>query len=211
MTRYAKIAYGADMSTTMSDAERQRGAGRPTVIDRDAVAAAALEVWSHQGVSATTWADLALATGVSVRTLMRHFPAQSDIAWVGVPAAVDRLQNALDAAPADLEPMDALRRGIIASVIDPASDAHATETWLAVVAEEPLLRAASTHAWRPWTAVIAGHLERCAPAAAPALCAALAAAVQAATVTALLEASADRFATLEAALRAIDLHLPTTH
>jgi AcrR family transcriptional regulator len=180
--------------------------GRPTLVNPLTIAAEAFRLWSARGVQATTWAEIAEASGVSIRTLMRHFPAQTDIAWVGVPAAVERLRRELDAAPARLAAMAVVRRGVHASVIDPA---YITQEWLQLVANDPQLRAAASVGWRPWTAAISAFIAARAPAASAVVCAALAAAVQAATFTALLEAVDDRTAAVDAALDALDFRLPT--
>jgi AcrR family transcriptional regulator len=197
------------VATGVHDAAAAPRRGRPTLVDPVTIAAEAFRLWSARGVQGTTWAELAEATGVSIRTLMRHFPAQTDIAWVGVPAAVERLRRELDAAPAGLAAMAVVRRGVHASVIDPAADAHITREWLELVANDPQLRAAASVGWRPWTAAISAFIAVRAPSASAVVCVALAAAIQAATFTALLEAVDDRTAAVDAALDALDLRLPT--
>ena len=80
-----------------------RRPGRPSVLDTRAVSAGALRLWADRGFATTSWNDLAEATGISTRTLLRHFSSRSEIAWIGVAPATERLQSALGAAaPEDL-------------------------------------------------------------------------------------------------------------
>lgn len=87
-----------------------RGRGRPSVVDHDAVAEAAILLWTERGYEQTTWRDLAEATGVSERTLLRHFQTRAAIAWTGVDAARERLAAstaAVIAATCSATPMPA--------------------------------------------------------------------------------------------------------
>src|SRR6478752_4444037 len=91
-----------------------RGRGRPSVVDVDAIAEVAFELWSTRGYGATGWKELADATGVSSRTLMRHFGTRDRIAWAEVEAANERLADAIAVLPPDLPPAEAVRRVIVA-------------------------------------------------------------------------------------------------
>lgn len=141
-----------------SDAEATRGRGRPSTIDRDAVSIAALELWSERGLADTSWGDIAAATGVSVRTLVRHFDAKEDLAWVGVPSATARLASALAEAPAELATVDALRAAVVASIGTLERHRTSGPLWLRAIAAEPTLRATSVTAHAPWIAAIADFI-----------------------------------------------------
>lgn len=134
--------------------EATRGRGRPSTIDRDAVSIAALELWSERGLADTSWGDIAEATGVSVRTLVRHFDAKEDLAWVGVPSATARLVSALDTTPSGLATVDALRAAVVASIGTLERHRTSGPLWLRAIAAEPTLRATSVTAHAPWIAAI---------------------------------------------------------
>lgn len=187
-----------------------RGRGRPGVIDREAVAAAAFRAWGDRGVRATTWADLAAATGVSVRTLMRHYPDPTDIAWVGVPSAVERLRRAAADIPAETNLGEAIRRCVLASILDPGLTVAQASRWTAMIAGDPDLRSAATNGYRPWTKALAALIGTRAPTIAPAAAQALAAGIGAMAFESLLGAAdtADPLAAVEAALDLLDIHVP---
>ncbi|MET7879564.1 TetR/AcrR family transcriptional regulator [Micromonospora profundi] len=151
------------MATPAPDAPRRRG--RPTVLDPEAVGAAALRLWAERGYGATGWDDISAATGISARTLMRHFPSKAALAWVGVPAATRRLADALRALPLDAPLSDALRAAVVASVSDEAPVLSAGGYWMRIVAEEPELSTDAVRAYAPWTETLAREIARRRPGA----------------------------------------------
>ncbi|GAB3693422.1 TetR/AcrR family transcriptional regulator [Saccharopolyspora tripterygii] len=159
--------------------------GRPTVLDRAAITTATFRLWAERGYAAVGWKDIAEATGISVRTLVRHFARKSDIAWVGVPAATRRLRGALDEMPAETSTADAVRRAIVASISDvPMSPAG--PDWIRVVCTEPEIFGTAPAAYRPWITELAGFLERRVDGIGPAAATSLASGYQAATFAALV-------------------------
>lgn len=162
-----------------------RGRGRPSVVDVGAVTEAAFLLWSDRGYAETGWKELAEATGVSARTLMRHFGTRDRIAWAGVEAANERLEQAIAELRAEPDPAAAVRRAIVASVSHDEHVARSAAAWFRLIAAEPELVATAAAANRLWTARLAAHLAERLPGATPAVCAALAAAYEAATFAAL--------------------------
>ncbi|SFS89693.1 TetR/AcrR family transcriptional regulator [Saccharopolyspora flava] len=159
--------------------------GRPTVLDPPAIAAATFRLWSERGYAAVGWKDIAEATGVSVRTLVRHFARKSDIAWVGVPTATRRLREALEQTPGDVPVDDAVRRAIVASMSDdPMSPAG--PDWIRLVCTEPELAGTAPTAYRPWIEELAEFIAGRTPGMPRAAAMALASGYQAATVAALV-------------------------
>ncbi|GAA2364144.1 TetR/AcrR family transcriptional regulator [Saccharopolyspora halophila] len=159
--------------------------GRPSVLDRAAVATATFRLWTERGYDAVSWRDISEATGVSVRTLVRHFAHKSDIAWVGVPAATRRLRDALENMPADLPVDESARRAIVASISDDPMKPAGTD-WIRVVCTEPELAGSAPAAYRPWIDELAGFIARRAPGISPAAATAVASGYQAATFAALV-------------------------
>ncbi|GAA1806392.1 helix-turn-helix domain-containing protein [Agromyces neolithicus] len=191
-----------------------RGRGRPSVVDVDAVAEAAFALWSERGYTATGWKELADATGVSTRTLMRHFGTRDRIAWAEVESANDRLVRSIAEMSPETPVSDAVRRAIVASVSHDAHVRRSAAAWFRLIASEPELAASAAAADRAWTGRLAEFLGSRLPGASAETCRALAAALQAATFAALtswVEAGAegDPADAVDQALAWIDFTRPT--
>jgi AcrR family transcriptional regulator len=192
----------------------RRGRGRPSVIDAEAVAAAALRLWSERGFEATGWRDIADRSGVSVRTLLRHFSSKTELAWIGVEAATVQLRRALDAMPETVPLSEAIRAAVVDSIAHQAEIRRVGARWLRLVAGEPELAASAAAGLRPWIDALASFIGRRAPQASWTTCHALAVAYQAATFAALLGWSNDRArgdpaAVVDEALRWLSINPPS--
>ncbi len=155
------------------------------MLDRAAIATETFRLWNGHGYSAVGWRDIAEATGVSVRTLVRHFTDKSNIAWVGVPAATRRLHDALAAMPEDAPVSEAARRAIVASISD-GPMTPAGPDWIRVVCGEPELAGSAPAAYRPWIEELARFIVQRVPDISPAAATAVASGYQAATFAALV-------------------------
>lgn len=133
--------------------------GRPPVVDRDAVARAAIDLWSTQGFAATTWDQISERTGVSVRTLIRRFGSQPAILSRPIEAATERLRAALRAAPADADPSDVVHAAVVASVSEDDAVRSGGLPWVRVVAAEPLLQSWLRTAYAPWITELAASIR----------------------------------------------------
>ena len=172
--------------TTPDAQDPARGRGRPSVLDREAVAAATFALWAEHGYAAVSWRDIAEATGISVRTLVRHFSRKTEIAWVGVPAATQRLREALQSEPDDAPVSDAVRRSILASASQGGMLGISGADWARVVyTQEELIGSVGT-AYRPWIDVLAGYLRSRLPDISPAAATAIASAYQTAAFSSLV-------------------------
>ncbi|MFJ6095705.1 TetR/AcrR family transcriptional regulator [Williamsia muralis] len=183
------------------------------MIDSGAVAEAAFRLWSAKGFTNTSWAELAEATGVSARTLLRHFPTKADIAWVGVAQATVRLRDALAETSAASPLADAIRAGVVSSVSHHPRVQRTNPAWLRLIADEPELIAMAPRAYRPWIEELAAFLGRRVPHAPPAVCRALASTYQAAAFAALTEwadsgARGDSADAVDTMLAWIDVRIP---
>lgn len=179
------------------------------------MATSALRLWSERGFTTTSWSDLAEATGISTRTLLRHFSSRSEVAWLGVAPATERLREALDGASDEDPPSVVVRAAIVESVSHDPQIHALTPRWLRLLSAEPELAATAPIAYRPWIDTLADYLARRLPDAPAAICRALATAYQAATFAALVE-WADTGATdecdeaVDRMLRWLDVHAPVT-
>jgi AcrR family transcriptional regulator len=183
------------------------------VVDAQAVAEAALTLWSERGFAATGWNDIADATGVSARTLMRHFPDRAAIAWVGLEEASERLRESLAASSPGAPPAHAVREAVVRSVSHDDFVRRLGSRWAHLVSTEPQLAASAAPAYRSWEGIIAAYLANRLPAMPEPARRAVATAYQAAAHTALVEWAADDGAAdpadaVDAALRWLDIVVP---
>lgn len=198
-----------------SNAAAPRRRGRPSVLDTQAVAASALHLWSERGYTTTSWADLAEATGISTRTLLRHFSSRAEIAYLGVGPATSRLRAALDDASAGGDPAEVIRSAVVDSVSHDPRINRVAPDWLRLISAEPELAATAPIAYRPWIDTLASFISDRLPDAPMAICRALATAYQAAAFAALVEwaeagADGDCADMVDEMLRWMDIHAPVT-
>lgn len=166
--------------------ENKRGRGRPTIMDQEAVSRAVLALWDQRGYANVGWQDIADATGVSVRTLTRHFPSKSAIAWVGAVRATEILVRALAGIDDSIEINEAVRIAIVESAELSGYASTNRHAWIKAVAFEPDLVSTAKSAFEPWINTLAEYLHKRLPHLAQFQCQALAQALQAATFAALL-------------------------
>ena len=79
----------------------KRGRGRPSSVDADAVAHAALALFRTRGFDHVTMADIAEHAGIGRRTLFRYFPSKFALVWGG---AAELSDNILSSIPAEDRP-----------------------------------------------------------------------------------------------------------
>ncbi|MFD6102495.1 TetR/AcrR family transcriptional regulator [Nocardia salmonicida] len=164
-----------------------RRPGRPSVLDTRSVSVGALRLWADRGFATTSWNDLAEATGISTRTLLRHFSSRSEIAWIGVAPATERLQDALGAAAPEAPPALVVRAAIVESVSRDPRIQELAPDWLRLISSEPELAATAPRIYRPWIDTLSGYLAGRLPGTPAAVCRAIATAYQSATFAALIE------------------------
>ncbi|MFF0546776.1 TetR/AcrR family transcriptional regulator [Nocardia thailandica] len=192
-----------------------RRPGRPSVLDTRAVATGALRLWSERGFAGTGWSELAEATGISTRTLLRHFSSRADIAWLGVAPATDRLREVLTRAAGDEPVAVVVRAAIVESVSHDPRIHELAPDWLRLISSEPELAATAPQVYRPWIDTLAGYFAQRLPDAPAAICRALATAYQGATFAALVEwaesgAHGDCADSVDRMLRWMDVVTPAT-
>lgn len=132
--------------------------GRPSVIDRAEIGAAAIGLFGEQGFEATSWHDIAHRVGVSARTLQRHFRSKEELAWVGIDRAAQILDEALESAPPAESLTYSLHEAIVASTRMVLEHPESSRAWLTLVASEPALLATTIEAHRPWVSRIERYL-----------------------------------------------------
>jgi AcrR family transcriptional regulator len=76
---------------------------------------AAMELFAERGFEQTTAVDIAERAGVTERTFFRHFADKREVLFDGSATMQRVAHEAILAAPADLEPLDAALAGMVAA------------------------------------------------------------------------------------------------
>ena len=76
-----------------------------------------MELYIDRGFEQTTVADIAERAGLTARTFFRYFADKREVLFNGSAILQDRMVAALESAPADASPMDA-----VAAALDAAAD-----------------------------------------------------------------------------------------
>src|ERR1700728_2701912 len=76
---------------------------------RQAIQAAALELFAERGYGETTINDIAERADVAPRTVTGHFPATADVLFTAAPSALDSLSERLASRPPHESALDELR------------------------------------------------------------------------------------------------------
>lgn len=106
---------GHSAGTPAEQGPGPRGAGRPPVSSRSAIEDAAGELFLENSYSGTSIEQIASRAGVSRATFFNYFGAKSDLLWGDVDLLVDAVADQLSALPADVAPMEGVRRALVAA------------------------------------------------------------------------------------------------
>lgn len=164
----------------------KKGRGRPSVLDMESVGAIALELWNEHGYTNVGWADIAQASGVSVRTLTRHFDSKSALAWVGSTRSTSILARCLNDAPPHAEIHEVIVEAIAQSIEKSVTIELSGNAWIRAVASIPEITATANKAFEPWVEVLSDFIGRRVNTLQVFQCVAIANAYQAATLASML-------------------------
>jgi TetR/AcrR family transcriptional regulator, regulator of mycofactocin system len=78
-----------------SGAPGPRARGRPVEIDPSRLSRTAVELFAERGYDEVSAAEVAVAAGISRRSLFRYFPTKSDLVWDGFEEGLEVLSVAL--------------------------------------------------------------------------------------------------------------------
>jgi mycofactocin system transcriptional regulator len=132
----------------------ERPRGRRPSTTRAEVARIALELFAERGFDATTMDDIALAVGVSRRTLFRYYDSKNDIVWGEFGDVMDALREQLRATSADEDLMTALRRAIVASNRYPASELPTLRIRMRLIGTVGALQGHSMLRYEEWRRIV---------------------------------------------------------
>lgn len=122
---------------------RQTLATRRRDFTRHEVARCAMSLFDRDGYDAVTIDDIAAASGISVRTFFRYFPAKEHVVLHEHDVAHHRLIRALERRPPTEGPVTALRHAFVESATVLPADRELTLQYGRVRAQSPSLSARS--------------------------------------------------------------------
>ncbi len=136
-----------------------RRPGRPQIADPDAIAVAAVALFARHGFDGVTMDDVAAASGVSRRTLFRHFASKADLVWRDFFATYARVSEQVEheLPPPGLDGVRALLRGALD--LTPEREAHA-RVCLRIIGESPEVFAAGLGGLSEVVAGLESHFAR---------------------------------------------------
>ncbi|WIB62509.1 TetR family transcriptional regulator [Curtobacterium sp. MCBD17_040] len=134
--------------------------GRPVEVDPDHVAEVALRLFAERGFDAVTMDDVAVAAGVSRRTLFRVFRTKDDLVWGGTAEAADRMAAELAALPDRADPYEAMRTAHVAALTFPSSLIPVTRARLRLIADHERLSAGAVTRLGAGRDLVVGELRR---------------------------------------------------
>lgn len=141
-------------------ADGGRRVGRQPVSSRAEIEHAAFRLFDERGFDQTTVDDIATAAGIARRTFFSYFASKNDVPWGSFEEQLAQLRQVLDATPADVPVMAAIRQAVLRfNTVDPAE-----QPWhrrrLALILGTPALQAHSTLRYNEWRAVINEFVTR---------------------------------------------------
>ncbi len=128
-----------------------------TARTRENLLRSALDLFDAQGFDATTVAQIAAAAGVTPMTFFRHFPTKESV--VVTDPYDPQIVAAVLAQPADLPPIERVRRGFLVAVEQiEAIEGEQVRRRVALAARTPALRAATSAGSQETEDLVAGAL-----------------------------------------------------
>lgn len=119
-----------------------------------------LELFAAQGFDETSVDEIAIAAGISRRTLFRYFPSKNDVPWGDFDAELTRMRGFFIGLPPDTALPDALRLALVDFNTFPAHERHRHRQRMRMLLEVPTLQAHSTLKYAGWRQVVAAHVAR---------------------------------------------------
>jgi AcrR family transcriptional regulator len=145
---------------TAEQAGRQERRKRRT---RQAIQAAALELFAERGYRETTINDIAARADVAPRTVTVHFPAKEELLFDAEPFTLDSLTRRLAARQPDESALDALRDWMATTMMEAETSGSEPDAgfWerralrARIISTEPELRGRARASYYPFECVLA--------------------------------------------------------
>lgn len=148
------------MSTGDDPTRDGRGprAGRRPSTTQDHIAGVALDLFAAQGFDAVSVDDVALASGISRRTLFRYYPSKSAIPWGDFDSHLRELEHLLDGVAHEVPMKTALRDALLTFNTFEESETPRHRRRMRVILETAELQAYSMTMYAGWRRVIAAFV-----------------------------------------------------
>jgi AcrR family transcriptional regulator len=121
---------------------------------------AALQLYIERGFEQTTVAEIAGRAGLTARTFFRHFADKREVLFAGSADLEAGLASALDAAPADATPMEAVAAALDAAAEFLGGDRQHSSQRQSVINANPELRERELIKMAALAGALAGGLRR---------------------------------------------------
>ncbi len=112
---------------------------RKKLANRDAMQAAALDLFAERGFDATTVEDICAVADVAPSTFFRHFPSKEDVVLAGLSERLDDLLAAMAAQPVGVD-VAAFVLGAVSDWRDQRRPAEQLRSEARLIAAEPALQ-----------------------------------------------------------------------
>jgi mycofactocin system transcriptional regulator len=129
--------------------------GRRRITSRAELEQVAFGLFAQQGFERTTIDDIAAAAGIGRRTFFRYFPSKNDVPWGDFDGELARMRRRLNAEPARVPLMDAIRHAIVDFNRVAPEQVPAHRRRMELILRVPALQAHSTLRYAAWRQVIA--------------------------------------------------------
>ncbi len=129
--------------------------GRRPATTHAHVTEVALELFDRNGYEETTVDDVAVAAGISRRTLFRYVATKADLVWGEFDAELARLDEHLTAAPSDEPMLAVVRRAVVATNRFGPRELEGLRIRMRLISAVPALVAHSAVRYEEWRAVVA--------------------------------------------------------
>ena len=145
------------METARSGAAR--AGRRPSTTQAD-IADVALDLFAANGFGAVSVDDIAVAAGISRRTLFRYYPSKNAIPWGDFDAHLTSFEKMLEAAGPQTPVRTALRGALLDFNTFEAAEVARLRRRMRVILQTPELQAYSMTMYAGWRDVVAGFVAR---------------------------------------------------
>lgn len=104
--------------------------------------------------------EIAVESGLSIRTLFRYFPAKGELVWGGLAELLRRLQHELEAVDGEADPFDAVKIAYVRAITLPDEAIEITRQRLLLIDSSPSLYAYGIPKWEQGRQLVARFLAR---------------------------------------------------
>lgn len=156
----AKAPAGQGRPPTSAPALTPPRTGRAPSTSLQELEQICLDLFTRQGLEATSIEDIAAAAGIGRRTFFRYFPSKNDAVWGDFDEALGDFEAWFLRCPVDIPLMTAIRLGVVAfNTYDPANEQSHRDR-MTLILNSDALQAHSTLRYDKWRQIVAEFAAR---------------------------------------------------